>query len=36
MLKILKLIIKLVILLVLLGLLLRFLGVDVKSLIPQR
>lgn len=36
MLKILKFIIKLVILLVLLGLFLRFLGVDVKSLIPQR
>ena len=36
MLKILKFIIKHVILLVLLGLLMRFLGVDIKSLIPQR
>ena len=36
MLKILKFLIKLILLIVLLGLLLHFLGIDVKSLIPER
>ncbi len=36
MLKILKFLIKLILLILLLGLMLHFLGIDVKSLIPQR